>query len=255
MSSSNKINYFPDCTSLSETDIRLYSNYIHTWITHLPKEVQDIHFLLMFPKKSLTYLPYTDKYIYVSAIIALINHSPTVTKDIPYRYELEKQWNSLQIHIDKLPVHQNITIDQIIAYRDTLSDGSIEKLLISMYTMIPPVSADYFATEIVEYNNISAGQDMIRFTNSDMSKCGLILSSKDIYHHNLPKLLVNQIKQSLVILPRRYLFIRDDGKPYTQAIFHMWANNVLSRCFKVQMTLSLFTDIILNIHAKYRWTV
>lgn len=254
--------YFPECTGLSKNTIRLYTSYIDTWISHLPHTSQDIHFLLMFPKKSLSYLQSvlsdsTANQQYLSAVHALFQYSSHILHDIPHYHELESQWKSLQLSTDKIYsyIHQSITIQNIIAYRDSLVDGSVEKLLISMYTMIPPVSTDYFAVHILTCNDTLRGPDMVRFTNNTMTNCSLILANKQIYYRNLPDTLVQQIKQSYAISPRKYLFADAQNMPFSRSAFQSWATVLLSRCFTVHMPLSYFIDICCTDNIVYRWCV
>lgn len=258
----SSINYFPECTALSESTIRLYNTYIDTWISCLPTKSQDLHFLLMFPKKSLSYLQSalsdsTANQQYLSAVHALFQYSSHILHDIPHYHELELQWKSLQLSTDRFDSHiyQPITIHNIIAYRDSLVDGSIEKLLISMYTMIPPVSTDYFAVHILTHTDSLRGPDMIRFTNHTMTKCSLILTNTHVYYRNLPDTLVQQIKQSYTISPRKYLFADTQNMPFSRSAFQSWATVLLSRCFTVHMPLSYFIDICQSDNIVYRWRV
>lgn len=261
MSSSISIDFFPDCISLAPSAIQYYNQQLHTWIECLPENSRDIHFLLMFPNKSITYLQHIlsnniELRSYISAVNALFLHSSPVIQDIPCREEIEKRWRSVDIRntIHNHPSH-TINLEQIIECRDRLSDGSIEKLLICMYTMIPPVHGDYYATQIVYHDMIPTEPDMIRFTDSEMTRGSLILGNLCIYNHTLPSKLLYQIKQSLHVFPRNYLFVDQTGKPFTRSSFQLWANSVLSHCFGTQITLPLLFDILLNIPVKYTWSV
>lgn len=242
----------------------------------MPEGARDIHFLLMFPKRaidilqrSLSSLSATNIHLYISAVTALFKHSPTITSSLPRRDELHQQWLVLQAH-NSAPIERKrdfhtptdkqaeksgttLTMDQIIQCRDRLPDGSIEKLLIAMYTYIPPVRADYFATQIVPFGGAGTASNVLAFADREMSSASLLLRDfktvhtyKKIYHPILPNELVRQIRLSLEACPREYLFVNADGEPFTRNAFQMWANRTLSRCFGAQFTLTLFRHIYIS---------
>jgi hypothetical protein len=271
------VNFFEDCTTLAQSSIRLFNDRIAKWLEMFPEGSRDIHFLLMFPKRSLSVLhsglgdksTATNIHMYISAITALFKHSGAVSGGLPNRDSLHQQWLVHQAH-NSAPIERKrdfhtptdkqaekggagMTMEQICARRDELADGSIEKLLIGMYTYIPPVRADYFATQIVPYGGVQTAENAVLFGDNEKGKASLLLRDfktthtyKKIYHPVLPDELVKQIRMSLAEFPREYLFVNADGQPFTRNAFQMWANRVLSRCFGVQFTLTLFRHIYIS---------
>jgi hypothetical protein len=271
------VNFFEDCATLAQSSIRLFNDRLAKWIGMFPDGSRDIHFLLMFPKRSLSILhsglgenaTATNIHMYISAITALFKHSPGFTGGLPNRDSLHQQWLVQQAH-NSAPIERkrdfhtptdkqaekggaSMTMLQICARRDTLLDGSIEKLLIGMYTYIPPVRADYFATQLVQYGGVQTADNAVLFGDNEKSRASLLLRDfktsytyKKIYHPVLPTELVKQIRISLVEFPRDYLFVNADGHPFTRNAFQMWANRTLSRCFGMQFTLTLFRHIYIS---------
>ena len=271
------VNFFEDCTTLAQSSIRLFNDRITKWLGMFPEGSRDIHFLLMFPKRSLSVLhsglgdksTATNIHMYISAITALFKHSGAVSGSLPNRDSLHQQWLVHQAH-NSAPIERKrdfhtptdkqaekggagMTMEQICAKRDALVDGSIEKLLIGMYTYIPPVRADYFATQIVLYGGVQTAENAVLFGDAERSRASLLLRDfktshtyKKIYHPALPNELVKQVRMSLAEFPRDYLFVNADGQPFTRNAFQMWANRVLSRCFGVQFTLTLFRHIYIS---------
>lgn len=271
------VDFFIGCTTLATSSIRLFNDRLDKWLRMFPEDARDIHFLLMFPKRSLAVLrtglgdrgTATNIHMYISAVTALFKHSGAVSGSLPKRDELHQQWLLQQAH-NSVPIERKrdfhtptdrqsekggatMTMEQICARRDALADGSIEKLLISVYTYIPPVRADYFATQIVLYGSAQTAENAILFGDAGRTCASLLLRDfktshtyKKIYHPTLPQELVRQIRLSLAEAPRDYLFMNADGRPFTRNAFQMWANRVLSRCFGVQFTLTLFRHIYIS---------
>ena len=134
-----------------------------------------------------------------------------------------------------------IYFNQIIEKRDELPIGSIERLLISMYTMIPPARADYFATQILT-NETPTEKNYIRM--GDKVECVLtdfktVKTYKSITH-DFPVDLITELNESLKKTPRKYLFLNANGKPHTRNSFVLWARRCLSRIFETDFTLVFF---------------
>lgn len=189
---------------------------------------------------------------YVSAIIAIFRHTPGM---IQKKSELYKKWNEVHNEITKTINDQKnknepnkrqkeayIPFKEIEKIRDKLDDKDIKKLLIAMYTMIPPVRSDYDKIKIIKENEEKNYNDIIEnymvFDNTK-GKYYIVLKkykTSKTYKNlkiDIPKKLVNLINISLKHMPREYLFIQKNGKPYDKPnTFNKWANRNLKSVFK-----------------------
>ena len=103
-----------------------------------------------------------------------------------------------------------ISFEELVKIRNKLEDGTSEKLLLSMYTMIPPVRSDYYKIAIYKTENeVTDDIDNYLIMNSKpfivLRKYKTSKTYKAI-KIDLPKDLVKQIKSSLNKNPRDFLF-------------------------------------------------
>jgi hypothetical protein len=119
--------------------------------------------------------------------------------------------------------------DEICKIRDKLPDGSMGKLLLSMYTMIEPVRSDFDTTRIYDEE-----------PNDDNGNYIVLGKIKSLYLNKyktserygktiikLPDELITQIKESLKKNPRDYLFKPLHGETFNSNTFNKWANRTL----------------------------
>lgn len=126
--------------------------------------------------------------------------------------------------------------DTLIAFRNKLPLGSIDRLLVSMYTMILPARDDYYATEIIRGDEVPTQPNFIRILEDGK----MILTLNDfktnkIYNQLitvLPPQLIIEINSSLEKQPRSFLFVNKFGKPFTRISFKNWARRVLANAFQ-----------------------
>jgi hypothetical protein len=214
---------------------------------------------------------------YVASILAILRHSPHIAPTIPDRVEYYHLWLSIMNQTSEpmrdrqrqhLPtviqsnkMGSQLTFEQLIEQRNHLAlqcasystedlinnnqcvNNMYGLLLLSMYTYIYPVRADYYATEIVKDGCESTVPNYIRFT-SDHTE--LVIQDfktakryPPIRYDRLPNELHQIISRSLELLPRTYLFQKSNGMPYTRNSFSQWASKLLRQLFGVEMTLTL----------------
>lgn len=190
---------------------------------------------------------------YVTALKSLFIQTPGMKQKYP---ELYMEWD--EIHkLVRLPINEKynsnkptkrqeegfVTFKELEDTRDKLKKGSIRRLLLSMYTFIPPLRSDYDKVGI--YKN----EDEVKEDNYlIMDKKPYLVIRKyktsKTYKDNkidLPKKLVDEIKNSLEKQPRKYLFIQKNGEPYDKPnTFNKWANRNLKEIFK-KKNISLST--------------
>ena len=123
---------------------------------------------------------------------------------------------------------------QLEQLRESLPSGSSDRLLLSLYTMIPPVRADFGACAV--YRGSKPATDAVDNYIVLDGKGGGQLHIGDFktrktnppIEENLPKSLVDEIEASLKESPREWLF-QSRGQPLTRASFTAYANRALKR--------------------------
>ena len=193
---------------------------------------------------------------YVSAIGALFRHSPGMMQK---HAELYQKWMDIHKEV-RVPINNKyqsnkptkrqeeayISFEDLIKKRDSLKDGSIQKLLLSIYTMIPPVRSDY--DKLIIYNNesqITDEFDNYLILNNQPKIILRKYKTARIHKENeikLPNNLVKQIKISLKENPRKFLFVstRNNEMFNKPNSFNRWANRLLKNIFKKE-NISLTT--------------
>lgn len=141
-----------------------------------------------------------------------------------------------------------MTFDEIVKIRNDLPNGSDGKLLISLYTMIPPVRSNFDKVKIY-----SKSPKDVKGNYLVLSKKKLVLNvykTDKIYGSNvidLPKDLMEQIKTSLDKKPREYLFVKSNGELFTSNSWNITANRLLKKVFKnSDFSLNMFRHIYLS---------
>jgi hypothetical protein len=265
------MNFFPN-THLTDTVAKSYNNKLNKWISLMPPHKNTLQYIFTHPNLSTVtlrqHLTQNDSDTaptlnsYIKAILSAAEHNLDNNDDY---LKSEKRWkelrqityeyaNSYRLEQKPSPTQSQksgstLTLTDIIKVRDELPDGSLDKLLISFYTYIPPVRADFFATQILKFGETPSYHNYILF-NSDRSRLVITdFKTSDIYksiEHDLPSELHKQLSASLTLQPRIFLFDNRDGKCFTRKLFSEWATNRLTTLFKKKFTLTLFRHIYIS---------
>lgn len=229
-------------------------------------EIQvDLNEILTHPEKYLKWIeshsstPQTQK-SYISAILAVFKHTPGLKdKYKTYYYKwydgFKKNHNSID---EKYKLNQPsekqklgyIEYKDIISKRDTLPEGSKERLLLSLYTYLPPLRSDF--NKIYIYTKEPKTYDYDNYITLFESKPKLILQeyktakSNDIYEKELPIELVKEIKTSLSKNQREWLFMDRTKNFYRSDSFTKWVNRTLKKIFNKPLTISLIRHSYIN---------
>jgi hypothetical protein len=260
------MNYFEN-TNVHPNSIKLYNTKLNEWISYMPTIYQSLACIVAFPELSMQELhshlkvnTNTNRHIFIVAILSFLKHKRLLlshltheqysvlrTKWIDINSENEKpiidrrlENKPTDIQLKKGGVH--ITFNQIIARRDELERGSFERLLLSMYTMIPPVRADYFSTEII-YDSQPTHKNYIRIHGSHGEVVLTDFKTAKTYKqitHVFPPELLSEILLSLQKYPRSFLFLNASQKPHTRNSFVLWSRRCLTRIFGTDFTLVFF---------------
>ena len=258
------MNFFEQ-VNIHDNSAKLYNTKLNEWISYMPDIYKSLACIIMFPEISMKELEShlkvntnTNRHIYIVAIMSFIKHKRTELQLTHEQYSTirvkwidinnENEQPIIDRRLENKPTDKQnekggskIDFNQIIEKRDELPVGSIERLLISMYTMIPPARADYFATQILT-NETPTEKNYIRM--GDKVECVLtdfktVKTYKSITH-DFPVDLITELNESLKKTPRKYLFLNANGKPHTRNSFVLWARRCLSRIFETDFTLVFF---------------
>lgn len=130
-----------------------------------------------------------------------------------------------------------VSFDEIVQKRDELEDGSIEKLILSMYSMIAPKRADFYNCRIYKTQPKTPKTNNYMVINKKTKKLYLNeYKTSDIYGcivEELPDELVYQIQKSLENKPRQHLFVGNHNKPFSSnQVFDLYLNKQLKKIFQ-----------------------
>lgn len=260
-------------TSLAESSRTLFGKKLAQFIGFLPKG-KTIDYIIDNPElaskilqneKSIAQTS-ANRHMFYSSVVAYLKHTDQGRK----RAEpLKKRWEAIQKENweerrqqsvnnepskNQIIVAQTLTWADIIKKRDELKPG-MEKLLLSMYTYVPPVRADYFDVEINPKNiGAESKSNYIILNKTQPEKSELVIRDfktvakyKEI-RHPLPSELYKMIQQSLKEKPRDYLFVMPSNvkRPFDRAAFSKWANKILQSLFNVQINLTSLRHLFIS---------
>ena len=258
---------------LSDTTINMYTTRINKWRNIIPE--QSIDFIILFPKLSIhrlvshlkerelqekkTICTLTNLRNYITSIIAILRYSPHIAPRIQNRVDYHSTWTTLRNQIAK-PMHDRqiqerptekqekrggskLTFADLVAKRDEGDLSMYQRLLLAMYTIIYPVRADYYSTEIIQGDADPKHPNYIRIRDSTTEL--VIRDFKTarffpvIHYLQVPKELHDIITESLKEKPRLFLFESSDGNTYTRNRFSQWASATLESIFGVELNLTM----------------
>lgn len=197
---------------------------------------------------------------YVTALKSLFQEAPGLKQKYP---EIFIKWDEIHKQV-RQPINAKyqsnkpterqeeayVSFDELERKRDSLEIGSDARLLLSLYTLVPPLRSDYNLVAIykndkdIKYNNylILNKNPYLVITKYKTAK-----TYKDI-KIDLPKKLVKEIKESLKLKPREFIFVQKNGKPYEKSnTFNRWANRTLKSLFdKKNISLSTLRHIYIT---------
>ena len=206
---------------------------------------------------------------YMASLMSLFHHNQDYRES---HYELYKVWKS-ELELIKLPIKEKylgnkptakqekalVSFERICEVRDGLAKGSLERLLLCMYTMIPPVRSDYAFLCIYRRRVLSkAVSDSNYLLIYSKIRMEVVLNSyktsakyKEI-RIKLPLELCEEILLSLEKQPRDYLFVSKRGGcpygdlKYGERAYNAWANYLLKRLFGDRFSLTMFRHIYIS---------
>lgn len=249
-------------TKLGESSQKQFAKKISQWVQYTPDKI--LNTLISNPEQSIKYLEETPKikhsasnhHLYISAIVGYLTHIyPTNSNLEKWKQIQKKNWEPLSEHyLDNKPTE--LQKDKLISYEElltilkTLEKGSFERLLIAFYTLIEPIRADYYATEIINESEMPKEENYLILTESECNLCVNDFKTKGRHEsikNKLSEELITELRESLKKYPRKYLFVMDDKKtPFTRKLFSNWACRTLTRILKQPMTLTVLRHIYIT---------
>jgi hypothetical protein len=207
--------------------------------------------------------PATSHKVSFTAILALFRYNPDlkeknasahekwtaafrdVDTKINERYETNKPTNK--------QIEGYVPFDEIIAKRDSLPQGHIHRLLLGMYTHIPPMRCEYARVAIYKDRLPSHPDENYILITSGGKKARLIIRHfktrkfHDAMDKELPTPLVKDLSKSLEDEPRYWLFFDEKNQvPYTPVKFTQWTISVFKKLFDKPLTVSLIRHSFVN---------
>jgi hypothetical protein len=236
------------------TNLMKWMEYGKKHITELIQQPEDASQLLTtFP---ITHTP-ENHHSYLTSVVAYLHY---VTKDAPVEEKWTKlkrrNWEPIQQRYDenRPSEHQRtqmMPFEEILHIRESLEMGSMERLLLSFYSVLEANRADYFATELIQTGQTSTEENYI------MDGMYLVLQdfkTKATYNkieNTLSEELQEELRESLKKKPRKYLFTREDNTPYpNRKQFSNWACRTLTTVLKHPMTLTAMRHLYIGYHMK-----
>jgi len=263
-------------TALAESSKKLFTKKLEQFASFMPSPNKTVEYIVDNPEMALNALEKqstitqtpANKHMFYSAIVAWLKH----TDNGKIRSEQIKQkWEKIQKDnwemrrqrdlnnepsAKQLEVATKIDWADVVNKRNSLVSGSIGKLLLSLYTYLPPVRADYFEVRInppkttieskIPKNYVILGESAAQSTLV-IRDFKTATKYKEI-KHVLPEPLYDEIKQSLAKSPRNYLFTMptDNRRPFDRNSFSKWANAKLKEIFEVPMNLTSLRHLYIS---------
>jgi len=242
---------------LAATTRKQYITKLLYWVEYTGRTLEEI---INNPEDAMHELEKSDKmkhtasnhHAYLSAMVAYTKY---VLKD-DARFDAWKRleqenWREIEDRYDEnrpseLQQDKVATFDEVEEHRQKLEKGSFARLLLSFYTLMEPIRADYFATELIHPGEESKEENYIVLSDYTLKVRDFKMKKKyDCIDNKLSPELIAELEASLEKYPRAYLFTTEDKKsPYpTRKQFSNWACRTLTTALKRPMTLTALRHI------------
>ncbi len=270
------MNFFPN-THLAHSTASSYNSKIAKWLSVMPEHKNTLRFVYAHPNFSVVQLRQflvlnnTDTAqtlnSYIKAVLSAAEHNTSEFNDVfDEKYDkYTKRWKELRqktyeyanaYRLEQRPSPtqaqksgSELKFSDIEKVRNELPSGSIDKLLLSFYTYIPPVRSDFFATELIKVGEKASYLNYIEYNDRFAYMVINDFKTSDIYdpiEYQLPSELHNELIVSLKEMPRKFLFVNKFGNCFTRKTFSDWASKRLSALFQKQFTLTMFRHIYIS---------
>lgn len=197
--------------------------------------------------------------LYVTTMISIITHHLEIQDEYP---DMLRDWKRLKIQIEEPIVEQynsnkpnekqekaKISYDDLIKVKDSLEKGSDERLLISMYTLIPAQRSNYDSVRIYTEDPNNKTDNYLVLNDKPILVLNKYKTSRtyDTLTIPIPDNLLQEIMWSLELKPREYLFVSPSGQPYEHSgSFNQYANRLLKKVLNKDFNLTTFRHIYIS---------
>jgi len=248
---------------LSNVSKRVYVERLRSMVAEFKT---NIYWIITHPEEVLKWILKKSDVLstqksYIIAVLAIFKHNEGLKTQFDKDY---KEWFAKFSEIDEAitqryktnepterQLNAYVAFSDIVKKRDSLEEGSMDKLLLSFYTYIRPLRADFNAIRIYKEDEKVPDSDAkdkeanyIVFESP--TKVSLILHefktqrSHSDFTKELPDELVKELKSSLKKCPREWLFVDKFGKPYRATnSYTRWANRTFQKLFEKPLTITL----------------
>jgi len=218
--------------------------------------------------------PATQK-SYIAAILAVFRHNEGLKDQQPQAYQdWYAAFQEINGAIDERYKNNEpsarqkegyVPYDEIVAKRDALPDGSDDRLLLSLYTYLPPLRCDFNRLRIYDAEPAATAKDaaaapaelnyivLPRRAAGGANVALLVLGEfKTRAHHaeplrkELPEPLTEQLRLSVHARDRDWVFTDRSGGPYSATSYTKWTGRALARLFGRPLTVSLIRHSFIN---------
>jgi len=202
----------------------------------------------------------TTRKIYLSVILSLFRHVPKLKEQLPKAFVL---WSEAFKHHDQAVENRYKTnaptdkqragyvpYEDIKAKRFQLPKGSMERLILALYTDIYPLRADFNKVRL--YKTVPETPEP-NYIHLRKNGCRLYLNEyktankHGTFEKELPESLCEEIHNSLEELPREWLFINANKEPFELSnSFVHYINKKLKSIFDKPLTISLIRHAFIS---------
>lgn len=196
-----------------------------------------------------------------SCFLAVFNYNQDLKEK--YKHIYDKWIDEVQIFKDQIdkkyeknrPTTRQeqsyVDYDTVVKTIDKLIPGSQERLLLAMYTLIPPVRNDYHLLKIYKRNpNYDKGNYIVLNKSNSLIILNEFKTDKtyDKIKIKVPKRLHREIELSFQNNSRDFLFVSTtNNTPYKSAnTFNKWCNRTLEKIFNKPLTLTDLRHIFIS---------
>lgn len=196
----------------------------------------------------------------VTFILTIFRYNPTFKEQHGKVYdEWRKVFDDAKTKVDaryesnkptEKQVKGFVCYKDILTKRDSLPAGSIERLLLDMYTHIPPMRCEYARVAI--YRKVPTTGAEPNYIHIRGKKGTMIIQRfKTDKHHkpfdiDLPKPLMEDLLKSLADQPREWLFVNSRGEPYESVMYTQWTIRLFTKLFERPLTVALIRHSYIN---------
>lgn len=198
--------------------------------------------------------------MFFAVILALFNYNQELKED---QFDLYNKWKKVnekqrktidEKYKSNKPTERQakayVSYNDIVRIADGMKEGSQERLLLRIYTEIPPTRSDHYKTKIYssDPNNETENYIVLGTTNIVVLNDYKTAKRYGRIDIDIPKKLVNEITKSLKKQPREYLFTSGrTNEPYDKKnSFNKWANRVLKKHFNDGFSLTMLRHIYIS---------